>query len=194
MEKKEVYFLGNNYNKKAMMIMSMRNFFIIKSQQNVNIEEMYMLLSDYVRSKTFGIVFNPKGYADEILEALEYPKYCFALTDNENCIECEEIFSTYEAFQYAKTFPRKHYAIKEHEFLRNQLIFLDDILEIVFRYANVDAVDFYLSDQYSTLLEDYHYVVEVADRQLTDALISTFMPRKKARYFGVKTTKFSISR
>ena len=64
----------------------------------------------------------------------------------------------------------------------------------MFSDENVESVDFYLSGQYSTEASDFDYLINVTDKNLTEALIKSYDPIKNNPYFGMKTAKFLITR
>lgn len=174
--------------------MSARNIFVLKSIDSVNAKRVYDALSAYMQPNKFSIVFEPKGYWDEILNCLDCECNYFTLTEDKEHIECDDIFSTTDSFAFARQFPRKHFNDKEHEFLQNKLACFTDIIKIIFENFNVEVVEVYISDQYSTDLDAFKYCIQVTDEKLTEALIDTYGPTKKEKYFGIKTVKFIMER
>ena len=87
-------------------IMSVRNIFLIKLKKDININLVYSELDEFMMNNKFGIQFEPKNYQNEILELLECNSNYFTLTNDKNSIECEDIFETYDSFEYAISFPK----------------------------------------------------------------------------------------
>jgi hypothetical protein len=174
--------------------MSCRNLFVINAKNTKNSHTTYRKLNQYIIDHDFSILFEPKGYWDEILSVFNCNDYYFAVTEDKGIMECDEIFSIVDSFDYAVQFPKKQFKEKEYEFLVAKLSFLNRIVEIVFSDENVESVEFYLSDQYSIDVSDFDYLINVTDKNLTEALIKTYQPSKKANYFGIKTAVFSITR
>jgi hypothetical protein len=174
--------------------MSARNLFVLKSSNSIDAKKIYDTLNEYMKSNEFSVIFEPKGYWDEILSCLGCECNYFTTTENKYCIECEDIFSTVDSFAFARKFPRKLFRNKEYEYLWRKLSFFDDIILIVFEDPNVEAVEVYISNQYSTDLDSFDNCVQVTDGKLTEALISTYEPSKKEKYFGMKTVKFIVER
>lgn len=174
--------------------MSARNLFIIKSQNIENAKKIYSQLDEYMMPINYSIIFEPKGYWDEILDLLDCDSYYFTITNGKNIKECDNIFDTEDSFCYAIKFPKKQFEAKEYEFLYKKLSFFNNIVEIVFRDDNVEAIEFYISDQYSIDLNDFNWIIEVVDGRLSEALIETFKPTRKNKYFGMKAVKFVIKR
>ena len=174
--------------------MSTRNLFIIKAKSIEKVQQIYGQLDEYMMSKTFSIAFEPKGYWDPILALLECNNFYFAITNNEHTMESEDLFSLEDSFDFAINFPKNQFKAKEYEFLYKKLSFLNNIVNIVFKDNNVETIEFYISDQYSTVLSDFDCIIEVVDGKLVEALIETFKPMRKYRYYGMKTTKFVIKR
>ena len=174
--------------------MSFRNLFLIKLKKDVNISIIYKHLSEYMLNSNFGICFEPQKYYDEILELLECDKNYFTLTEDKNHIECEAIFDCTDAYIYASSFLKREFKGREREYLYNKLSFIDELLNIIFGHECVEAVEVYISDQYSILLEDFSRVIKVENQRFTDALLVSYEPTKEDKYYGVKTTKFIIKR
>ena len=174
--------------------MSARNLFVLKFNKPGDIKRIYSDLNSYMESKEFSVVFEPKGYWDEMLTCLDCESNYFTVTESKRHIECEDIFSTADSFEFARRFPRRDFRNKEHEFLQHKLSFFNDIIQIVFKDVNIQVVELYISDQYSTDCDVFHYCVPVADGNLTEALIATYKSTKKNKYFGMKTAKFIIER
>jgi hypothetical protein len=147
-----------------------------------------------MKAKDFSIVLEPVGYWDEILNCLDCECNYFTVTENKHVIECEDIFSIKDSFEYARRFPRKYFHDKEHEFLHHKLSFFNDIVQILFEDPNIESLEIYISDQYSTNLDAFDRCIQVVDRKLTEALIGTYQPTKKDKYFGMKTVKFIVER
>lgn len=174
--------------------MSTRNIFLIKLKEDTNINNLYNALNEFMLKNKFGIIFEPKNYQDEFLLKLNCKKNYFSLTENKNCVECEEIFENYDAFKYAITFPKKEFEERQKEFLYNKLGFIDELIKIIFKNNNVELVEVYISTQYSFLLEDYSNSITVNDKKFVDALIKSYNPTKKENCYGLKTTKFIINK
>ena len=174
--------------------MSARNLFVLKSNNPIDTKRIYDAVDAYMQPKIYSVVFEPKCYWDEILNCLDCKCNYFTLTEDKKYIECEDIFSIEDAFVYARRFPRKQFRDKEHEFLQHKLSFFNDVVNIIFQDRNVETVEIYISDQYSTSLDDFKNCIPVNDRDLTKALIGTFESTKREKYFGMKTVKFIIER
>lgn len=174
--------------------MSARNLFVLRFNDTANSKTLYDVLDAYMKFTNFSIVFEPMGYWDEILNCLNCKRNYFTVTENKCVIECEDIFSTRDSFEYARRFPRRYFRDKEHEFLQNKLSFLNDIVQILFEDSCVKSVEVYMSDQYSTDLDAFDRCIQVVDRNLTEALIGTYQSTKKDKYFGMKTVKFIVER
>ena len=145
-----------------------------------------------MKDKKFGILFEPKGYNDDFLESIKCENQYFVLTDSDNCIECGDIFSTVDSFEYATIFPKKQFSNKEYEYLYNKLFFLNDIIKIIFSDIYTLSVEVYISNQYSTTIDDYNEVTNVVDGKLTEAIIKSYEPVKGNNYYGLKTIKFFV--
>ena len=174
--------------------MSERNLFILKSNNSIDVKRIYDAVDMYMQPKSFSVVFEPRGYWDEILNCLGCNCNYFTLTESKEHIECENIFSTVDSFAFACKFPRKHFRDKEYEYLQDKLSCFNDIVEIIFEDPNVVAIEVYISDQYSTDLDAFKRCIQVTDGKLTEALIETYEPTKKEKYFGMKTVKFIVER
>lgn len=174
--------------------MSARNLFVLKSNNPIDTKRIYDAVDAYMQPKIYSVVFEPKGYWDEILNCLGCKCNYFTLTEGKEYIECEDIFSIEDAFVYARNFSRQQFRDKEQEFLRQKLLFFNDIVNIIFQDRNVETVEVYISDQYSTDLDAFKCCIQVADEKLTEALIDTYKPIKKEKYFGMKTVKLIIER
>ena len=174
--------------------MSARNLFIIKAKNIENAKKIYSQLDEYMMPINYSIIFEPTGYWDEILDLLNCDSYYFTITNGKNIKECDNIFDTEDSFCYAIKFPKYQFEDKMHEFLYKKLSCLNNIAKTVFKDDNVESIEFYISEQYSTVLNDFDWVIEVVDGNLSGALIKTFMPTKKDKYFGMKTVKFVIKK
>ena len=172
--------------------MSARNMFVINAKTNENASNIYDILTQYMASQPCSIVFEPSGYWDEILKLLDCNSYYFSITDSTKHIECEDLFSIDESYDFAMAFPKKQFDNKVNEHLNTKLSFVNDIVKIIFFDPNVLNIEFYVSDQYSITLEDFHCLVSVLDKNLCDALIKTYNPSKRQDYYGMKTAKFLI--
>ena len=172
--------------------MSVRNIFLIKLKKDININLVYNELDEFMMNNKFGIQFEPKNYQNEILELLECNSNYFTLTNDKNSIECEDIFETYDSFEYAISFPKCEFKKREFEFLFNKLNFIDEIVKIILKQENVESIEVYVSDQYSISLNDYSKVIMVSDQKFVKALIESYNPTKKDNFFGIKTVKFII--
>lgn len=173
--------------------MSCRNVFIIKAKNANNAHSTYRKLAEYVKDLEISIMFEPQGYWDEILSVFNCNTYYFSVTEGNGVVECDDIFSTVDSFDYAIQFPKQQFKEKEHEFLTTKLSFLNRIVEIVLCDKNVECIEFYLSDQYSIDASDFDYLINVLDKNLSEALIKSYAPLKNNRCFGIKTAKFLIT-
>ena len=174
--------------------MSCRNVFVIKAKNINNADCIYKKIAEYVKKQKISILFEPKGYWDEILNVFNCNSYYFSVTEGKGIVECDDIFSTEDSFDYAVQFPKKQFEEKEYEFLTTKLSFFNRIVEIVFSDENVESIEFYLSDQYSIVASDFDYLINVTDKNLTEALIKSYAPSNKNRRFGMKTAKFVLIR
>ncbi len=174
--------------------MSCRNMFLIRAKSINNVNCIYDKLVEYVKNKNISIMLEPKGYWNEILSLFNCSNYYFSVTEGRGIIECDEIFTTEDSFDYAVQFPKEQFKEKENEFLKAKLSFLNSIVEIVFSDENVENIEFYLSGQYSTDAGDFEHLINITDKKLTEAVINSYNPWKKDEYFGIKTAKFLITR
>ena len=172
--------------------MSGRNLFVIKSEQEINNRCIYDDLYRYMETKKFGIVFEPQEYCDELLNSIDCKRNYFAITDNHSCLECGDLFSTIDSFEFAIKFSKKQFASKEYEYLYQKLAFLNEVIKIVFHDPNVEKIEIYISDQYSTSIEDYTVSCDVTNGDFTKALIKSFEPIESHAYYGMKTMKFLV--
>ncbi len=174
--------------------MSARNLFLIKLKKDEDANYIYNELNDYMKNQRFGIKFEPKNYHDEILNLLDCDKNYFIVTDDKYNMECDEMFDTGDAFEYATLFSKNEFKNKIKDYLYNKLRFLDEIIKIIFQNEAVESVEVYISDQYSFLLEDYSAVVDVLNHNFVSALLERYNPTKKENYYGLRTTKFIIKK
>ena len=174
--------------------MSCRNVFIIRAKNTNNADSIYKKVAEFVKKQKISILFEPQGYWDEILSVFNCNAYYFSVTEGKGIVECDDIFSTEDSFDFAVQFPKNQFEEKEYEFLSAKLSFFNHLVEIVFSDENVESIDFYLSGQYSTEASDFDYLINVTDKNLTEALIKSYDPIKSNPYFGMKTAKFLITR
>ena len=174
--------------------MSCRNVFIVKAKSINNAHCIYKKIAEYIENKSISILFEPKGYWDEMFRILNCNAYYFSVTDGKDIVECEDIFSTEDSFDFAFQFPKNQFRDKEYEFLTRKLSFLNHIVEIIFSDENVESIDFYVTGQYSTNESDFDYLINVTGKNLTEALIKSYSPKENYPSFGMKDAKFVITR
>lgn len=176
--------------------MSSRNFFIIKKvdeSKSSGLEEIAIDLIKFAIHRNIGITFNIRGYHDVILSLLNVTRDYFCVSDNFIFPESDELFSDYDCYLKIKDLPSEQAKIKEKELLLEKFSFLNDIVNMLFKQSNIKAVDFYVSDQDTGLLDDYDEI-EVQDENLTGAFLDMLKPTKRENMFGLKTTKFIINK
>lgn len=175
--------------------MSCRNLFVLNFKYNPSCEELeqlQILLKQVANQTKIGIHFDINGYYEEMSNLLKLEKNYFFLSDNKEVLECEYLFDLHKAYEFAAQFKRKYFDQKLDEYLVQKFAFCNEFIEVLFRFSFVEQVEFYISTQYSIMLEDFR-LNEVKGRNLLEAFLYSLKPQKREKYFGLKTCKFIVS-
>lgn len=115
----------------------------------------------------------------------------FFLSDNSEVLECDSIFDINDGYEFAVQFKRKYFEQKPHEYFIRKFSFFNEFIKVLFNFPFLEQVDFYVSTQYSIMLEDFK-IKKVKEKNLLDAFLISLQPEKKDKFYGLKTCKFIV--
>ncbi len=174
--------------------MSCRNIFVFQFKYKPSCVELKSLqnqLKQIAIDAKIGIHFDIKDYYDEMNMLLKLENNYFFISESDEILECESLFDLGDAYEFAKQFNRKFYDQKLNEYLTRKFWYFNEFIKVLFGFPFLEQIDFYISDQYSLMLEDFK-LKEVKEKKLLDAFLLSLQPQKEEKYFGLKTCKFIV--
>lgn len=143
-------------------------------------------LVKYALDSNMGLLYNVIGPYESLLDEINVCVNFFRLTDtfyNFNFDELRDIPYTYDNEEGYK----QQFKIKFQ--------YLNDIIDVLFKYPEIKRVEFFITDNVSAILSDYSEII-VPDHNLTQSLLDAVLEESKriGLYYYIPTARFYISR